>query len=213
MSVVLVIAGLDKTLTLGAYGLTQFVSGSAHYVADAQALVFVSLMFSAVVRSGGRLVRLGSAVLLLANTSLALSSGTWAVYLPFALVLVVLVVRFSLGLRRPLVDAGTILAMGISSAGLNAMLPEHPISIAFGRGATIDAQVRAASEYGGFTHRLRFWDQTFDIALTHPLGAGSGSYRPSFTRIRSTPWFGRQVLTTTKPKRWQLAGGLAFSYS
>lgn len=176
-AVVLLMFGLERTLLLSAFGLTQFMSGSTHYVAGAQALVLVPLSFSSVVRPGNRWTRIVYAVLLFASLFLAMSSGARAVYLPLALLLAALVARHLMEKRRPILVFGTLAWLAVGIAGVDAAIPQHPVALALGRGATVEAQLRSSTEYGGFAQRVRFWDQTFDIALAHPLGAGTGSYQ------------------------------------
>ena len=166
---------LDAVL-LNEFGLELFLSGSIHYVAGSFGLALFPLIFAVAVRVRRTTTACALAVLVGLALFGALASGARAVYLPLSLVVVIVLARLttsSVGLRRlALVSALTACA----AVGLDTLLPSHPIRTALRIKASVEAQVAAASEEGAFSNRLRMWDQTLDIALKHPLGAGTGSY-------------------------------------
>lgn len=176
-SVLLLGVGIERTLVLGAFGLTQYISGSIHYVAGAQALAVIPVAFAGVVRTRKSWSRAAFAVSLLASTFLALSSGSRAVYLPLTIIMLTLTVRLSIELKRPTLVLGTVVGLAVIVGCVNVLLPWRPISAAFGQGVTLEVQTYSVSEYGGVTQRLRLWDQTLDIARAHPFGSGTGSYQ------------------------------------
>lgn len=186
-SVVLLLLGLERTLVLSSFGIAQLVSGSIHYVAGAQAIVLVPLSLSVLVRPGKRHARIACGVLLLLSVYLALMSGSRAVYLPLAGVLLILGIRHLVERRNITLVVGTYVLLMGGVVSLDAMIPVHPVAAALGSGVSAEAQARAVSESGPFAQRLRFWDQTLDIALAHPLGAGTGSYQAVIHNYQKYP--------------------------
>lgn len=177
VAAIVVVSGLVDQLLLNAYGLQQYFSGSIHYVAGAQALVLVPI--AAV--SAFRAKHFSSLVAWIILTTVALYSvlisGARAAYLPLLVIMVLMAGRFPWRSDRSYRRVAIILvSMVLGIAALEGIQPSRPLATALGRKASAEAQVTGTSEYGVFTQRLRFIDQTFSIALTHPFGAGNGSY-------------------------------------
>lgn len=177
VSVLLLAYGLERSLILNFFGLQSYLSGSIHYMAGAQALALVPLAFAFMFRTKPLWQRGLFALLLLASTYLAMISGARAVYLPLALIVALLVGRLILSGKRWFPVLGAVAVLAVSLVALDYALPTQPMMMAIGRKASVAAQVEGAGEQGVFSNRLRFWDQTLDIALAHPLGAGNGSYQ------------------------------------
>ncbi|GIW34682.1 O-antigen ligase family protein [Meiothermus sp.] len=176
--------GLLTTLALAWSGLVMYFSGSAHYVAGAQALVLVPLAMVWMFRSRWPLL---GGLLLTGALYLALMSGSRAVYLPLLLILVLLLYR----LWREQISAPRILA-GLGTVGLvifaiDTALPFHPIQTALGTRASIEQQLSDATTEGSFGSRLQMWQQTLNIALQEPLGTGNGSFRDVLAAYQQYP--------------------------
>lgn len=174
----LVAAGdsLFDMLSLNAFGFVQFVSGSVHYEGGARLLAIVPLGLVAALRSRTTAHAVGWSTLGAVALFGTLASGARAVYLPLILILIVIVARAwieSVPVRRAVTVA---LAVPLIVIALEAVQPWRPLTLALGTKASLERQASSAGERGEFTQRLRFWDQTLDIALANPLGAGSGSY-------------------------------------
>ena len=163
-------------LSLNAFGLEQYLSGSVHYVGGALLLPLVPLSLVGGLR--GKRVWQVVAWSILAGVALygALASGARAVYLPLALVVIVAGIRVAME-RVPLRNlAITVLGVSVVVVGLESAQPWHPVMTALGAKASLGTQVESSGERGAFSQRLRFWDQALDIALANPLGAGNGSF-------------------------------------
>ncbi|MDX2007814.1 MAG: O-antigen ligase family protein [Meiothermus sp.] len=176
---------LFTTLSLGAFGLALYFSGSAHYVAGAQALTLLPVLFrSALERSRWQLT-LGLG--LVATVYLALLSGARAVYLPLLVVGVLLAWRLWQE-RTPLprLVAGFV---GVAAAVvlLDTALPFHPVQAALLPKTAVAKQVSDTSSEGSFGSRLQMWGQTIDIALQAPLGTGNGSFRDVMAAYQQYP--------------------------
>ena len=177
-AVVAVLGGnaLIDMLSLNAFGLEQYISGSVHYVGGAMLLALVPLALAGALRA----TRLWQVAAWTVPAGLALygavASGARAVYLPLALVAVVAVVR-ALAERVPFRNVAiTVLGAAVVVVCLEAVQPWRPLATALNQKATLESQVDATGDHGSFRQRLRYWDQTLDIALANPLGAGNGSY-------------------------------------
>ncbi len=170
--------GLFDQIVLNAFSLQQFVSGSVHYVAGAQALVLVPLLFAQAYRVRQPALRILLAVAAGLSTYSALISGARAVYLPLAIVFALGALRFPWHARlNSLRRLGIILSVALTTiVMLEAIQPSRPMITALGIKASAEAQSEASGQYGVFSQRLRFIDQAFSIAVEHPFGTGIGSY-------------------------------------
>jgi O-antigen ligase len=187
----LLVAGLEQTLPLDIFGLTHYFSGSIHYVAGAQGLLFLPICFAQSVRRQGYLARglylLGAGLALF----LTLNSGSRAVYLPFALLLIPLLWRSWKSSSGPL---GALAGLAIPVAvvlTVNLALPGNPLQRAIGIRAVATATavtggappaesgggVAAAREEDGVRSRLRMWGQAVSIGMERPFGTGAATFR------------------------------------
>lgn len=177
VNILLLGSGLFSSLALNAFNLQTYLSGSVHYVMGAQALVVLPLAYAYFFRVEAPWQRLGLALLLIASAYGAMISGARAVYLPLILVLGAAALRLVVTGRRWYLVAGSLVILGAVLFGLDRVMPNQPMATALGTKATPEVQAEAAASHGVFTQRLRFWDQTFAIALDRPLGSGTGSYQ------------------------------------
>ena len=107
--------------------------------------------------------------------------------MPLVLVLVLLawrLVRERVSRRRLI--AGLV-AMTVVLVTVDALIPFHPGAAALGVKASTEAQVAAVSTAGGFTQRLRFWDQGLTMAVEHPFGVGLGGFRGTIHAFQRFP--------------------------
>jgi len=188
VSVAVLSDGAFSVLALASVGLSDYTSGSINYVVGALALAVVPVL---VAKGMGAKDWIWTALWGVAGSTvvyLALASGSRAVYLPLALVVLAIFARvandrsYRLS-RAALLAASTVLGV----VALEVVLPGGPLASAFGLKLTVGAQVGAAGEYGAFSQRLRFWDQTLEIARAHPLGSGLGSYQAVIHAFQKYP--------------------------
>ena len=185
LSVLLLGYNLFTTLSLSAFGLAQYFSGSAHYVAGAQALPLIPWLFRSVLFRSSWQITLGLG--LLAMVYLALISGARAVYLPLLAIAVLLVWRLWLE-KTPLwrVAAG-FAGLALALVLLDFAIPFHPAQSAILPRTAIAKQIADTSSEGSFGSRLQMWDQTLDIAVAEPLGTGNGSFRDVVAAYQQYP--------------------------
>ena len=177
LNAVLLVYGLDRAILLNIFDLQLYVSGGHHYVAGAQALLLVPLSLTFLSRESKPALKVLLGLLFVASLYLALISGSRAVYLPLILVFGLTVGRLLVeGVRWYSISATLAVTAGILLVA-DGMIPNSPMLTALGGRATVEAQVASASDGGAFTSRLRYWDQTFDMALDYPFGTGAGSYQ------------------------------------
>src|SRR5690606_12224109 len=126
--------GLFDQIVLNAFGLQQFVSGSVHYVAGAQALVLVPLLFAQAYRVRQPALRILLAVAAGLSTYSALISGARAVYLPLAVVFALGALRFTRRARlTSLRRLGIVLFVALTTiVVLEAIQPSRPMITALG---------------------------------------------------------------------------------
>lgn len=185
--VYLLLQALFSAWSLNHFGLVSYVSGSVHYLLGAKALVVLApaLTGFAVTRRTWLVVPLWTLATLAAYG--ALMSGSRGVYLPLAIVLVLACLRL---VRRPgrrrRALAGIAL-MAVAIVAVDAALPSHPVATAFERKASLGAQQAAVQASGGFTQRLRFWDQGLGMAVARPLGVGAGGFRSTINAFQRFP--------------------------
>ncbi|MEX2535729.1 MAG: O-antigen ligase family protein [Trueperaceae bacterium] len=187
LNIALLLYGLQMTLALNLFDLQSYLSGSVHYVAGAQSLLLVPLAVVALVKSRLGWAAAGWCLLAFASLYLALISGARAVYLPLVIVLVLTVVRliWSGVDRKRLLVATVVLTPMIY--GFDYVFPNEPMMTALGKKATVEAQVSASTDQGGFSNRFRLWDQTLGVVLDRPLGAGVGSYQATAHAYQKYP--------------------------
>lgn len=177
LNLVLLGNGLLNALALNAFGLQRYLSGSIHYVLGAQALVVLPLALGFWFRTDRLVTRLGLTTLLVLSSYAALISGSRAVYLPLTIILVLGTYRLIREGHRWYAVLGLLAAVaGVLVIGDRSM-PGQPLATALGSKGTVAVQVEATGSHGVATQRLRFWDQTFAIALDRPMGSGTGSYQ------------------------------------
>lgn len=179
LAIALLLTGVADSLSLNMFGLEMYISGSIHYVAGAQALTIVPISLWYLLRPGSYsvLVRLSMGILVILSTYMALASGARAVYLPFLISIAAFVIRFMVTVRAakwlaPL----TLVALALVLSLVDSFVTNQPIGTALGVKGSVSAQVEATGDSGVFTQRLRFWEQTVDMAVANPLGTGNGSY-------------------------------------
>lgn len=164
---------LFSAVSLASFGLSTFFSGSLHYVLGAQALVIIPPLLYAAFKSRWQLV---ASIALAVALYAALISGARAVYLPLLLLLPLAV----LGLWRervPLWRLGAVLgAVALLVWGFNAASQNPNLQSATNK-LSLQAQTSSFSAQGAFTTRLQMWEQTWQMALKHPLGTGNASFR------------------------------------
>lgn len=176
LSVALLAAGLETALSLSVFGSAAYVSGSVHYIVGAQALAVVPLAFRWLFNGAMLTLRVGSGLLLLVSTYAVLMSGARAVYLPFVLVTMAMVVRASAGSKAKWLPATVVVITLLVTMGVDQVVPGSPVQTALGTKAVPGVQAEGLSEHGVFSQRLRLWEQTVSMAVGHPLGTGAGTY-------------------------------------
>jgi O-antigen ligase len=185
LNLALLADGLYSAFSLSAFGMAMLFSGSIHYVMGAQALVLVPMALGWLRRSG-RWAWL-SGVLLIVAVFAALSSGARAVYVP-------LVIALALGAWRLWREGIGLVRLAVGSAALivtvvvlDTVLPFHPVREALGGKVSLSKQASDFNAEGSFTSRLQMWDQTLSIAVSHPLGTGTGSFRDTLPAFMKYP--------------------------
>jgi len=184
---VLVVHGLLDALSLNAFDLQSYLSGSVHYRLGQTALVAIPVAVAGFVRSHRRWLALVFLMLATTATFAALISGSRGVYVPLAAVVIVASLRLT---RSPASRRRTIvglLAMAAVIAVADRALPFHPVSEALSAKASIHAQRAAVATAGSFTDRLRFWDQGLGMALRRPFGVGLGGFRSTVHAYQRFP--------------------------
>ncbi|MCS7069196.1 MAG: O-antigen ligase family protein [Meiothermus sp.] len=175
--------GLLTTLTLAWSGLVMYFSGSAHYVAGAQALVLLPLGMVWMFRGWPLL----AGILLTGALYMALMSAARAVYLPLGAMAFLLVWRLwreGVAPWRLGVGLGAVL---LAVIGIDSLLPFSPIESALGLKASLARQTQDLAAEGSFGSRLQMWAQTLHIALEAPFGTGNGSFRDVLAAYQQYP--------------------------
>jgi O-antigen ligase len=178
---------MQNALALNAFGLQHYLSGSVHYRLGAKALALVPVALAGFARGRPRWLALPWWLLATVATYGAVISGSRGVYVPLVLIFVLLAARLfrDRSTRRRLI-AGLV-AMAVLLVTVDALIPFHPGAEALGAKASTEAQVAAVSTAGGFTQRLRFWDQGLTMAVEHPFGVGLGSFRGTIHAFQRFP--------------------------
>ena len=193
--------GVFSTVSLQMVGVSQYFSGSVNYLTGAVALVVLPWMLVTAVRAERWLVRSSAAVLAGFAAYAALSSGARAVYLPLLMMLPLVCGRLATRRVSALRTIGVALALGAMVLIGNVAVPGHPITSALGLKAKATAAVLAAPEgttgtvsttaprgdENGVASRLKMWDQTVRIGLSHPFGTGFGSFRDTIVAFQRFP--------------------------
>lgn len=201
----LVLVGLERTLLLDVFNLTHYFSGSAHYLAGAQALLFIPFCLDAAVRNGRWAVRTAATLGAAACLLLILNSGARAVYWPAIIVIGVTLIRILLTSER----RGALLAISAAvltvALAVAAVLPGPTVWVPLGmKAVTLDqrqadpaggegaaaAVSPTVGEEGGIGSRLKMWDQALRIGFSHPLGTGTGSFRNTIHSFQRHPSVG-----------------------
>ncbi len=183
LNLVLLLDGMYSAFSLSAFGMAMLFSGSIHYVMGAQSLVLVPMALDWL-RRPSRWAWLAG-VLLVVTVFAALSSGARAVYVPLVIALALGAWRLwreGIGLVR--LAAGAI-ALVVAVILFDAALPFHPVREALGGKASLSRQTSDFNAEGSFTSRFQMWDQTISMAVSHPMGTGTGSFRdvlPAFVK-------------------------------
>jgi O-antigen ligase len=199
----LLLIGLERTLLLDLFNLAHYFSGSAHYLAGAQGLLFVPFCLSAAVGSRRKGLRMAATLGAGACLLLILNSGARAVYWPAIAVLALTVLRLLAGSeRRGRVVLASAAALALAF-GFAAVFPGPTVWVPLGMKAlTLEARpdadgdgaaavpAGAVSEEGGIRSRLKMWDQAIRIGLEHPLGTGTGSFRNTIHAFQRYPLVG-----------------------
>lgn len=190
INIALLWLGLEQTLLLDVFGLTQHFSGSIHYVAGAQGLLFLPVCLYLAIKSNYRLSRLlyllGAGLALF----LALNSGARAVYLPLLLIgpfLLWRVLRASSD--KPLILQAVMVPLAVALA-VSAMVhrsPMPPTLVVRALPATVSALREPPAPTtdadgtpqveDGLRSRVKMWEQAIHIGLERPLGTGAGTFR------------------------------------
>lgn len=164
---------LFTNLSLGAFGMSQYFSGSSFYTGGEAALTLIPPLFAQTVERKSLLAGLGLVLALVA----ALISGSRAVELSLLIILALALWR----LRQEGIPGWRLLLVTLSLAALltaaDTLIPFHPIRQTLIHKDNLGAQVRAFQSAGSFSSRWEMWLQTFRIGLTHPLGLGGGTFR------------------------------------
>lgn len=200
----LVLIGLERTLLLDLFNLSHYFSGSAHYLAGAQALLFIPFCFKTAVASEKWAIRLAATLAAAACLVLILNSGARAVYWPAIGVLVVTLLRIVVTTGER-VWAFTAPAVALTAAlSFAAVLPGPTVWVPLGMKAVAldvradaspeseapESSTSAVSEEGGIGSRLKMWDQAIRIGVDHPLGTGTGSFRNTIHAFQRYPLVG-----------------------
>jgi O-antigen ligase len=204
VNVWLLAVGLERTLLLDVFDLAHYFSGSAHYLAGAQGLLFLPFCLSGAVSSSRWPNRLAATLAAAACMLLILNSGARAVYLPAALVLPAVVLRLALtkGHRVRAIGiptAALALVLGFAVAlpgptvwrplGMKALAANTEV-VALDRAGPAVNEPPAVTEEGGIGSRLKMWNQALHIGLSHPLGTGAGSFRDTIHAFQRYPLIG-----------------------
>ena len=203
-------SGLLTTLSLQITGLTQYFSGSAHYLTGAAALLVLPIALGAAVQGRSRVLLAVASVAAGVALFAALSSGSRAVYLPLALVLGATVVRVCAGRRKASRLAIALAAAAALTIVGDVTVPGHPVLTALqiktqatrdqlvktgpsrdlagaGEGSAFRPTPARPSIEGAIASRLAMWRQTARIGLRHPLGVGAGSFRDTIQGFQIYP--------------------------
>jgi O-antigen ligase len=201
----LLLFGLERTLLLDIFRLTEYFSGSTHYLAGAQGLLFLPLCLSTATRSTKWPNRIAATLAAAACLLLVLNSGARSVYLPALLVVPLTVLRLALpGAQRLRALAVPVVALSLVSL-LAVVLPGPTVSVPLRvKGVDASTQVRTqvqdfapsagtsdrVVEEGGIASRLKMWEQTLHIGIDNPWGTGAGSFRNVVHAFQEFPLIG-----------------------
>lgn len=176
---------LFSSLSLNFFGIAQYFSGSIHYLTGAQSLILIPFFWIYALRTSrwAWLAGLGLGLSVYA----VLLSGARAVYLPFVLVILLLVIRSWWATRQTMRIAGIITAISLGILGLNTLLPGNFLADAIGSKTSLERQTSDFQAAGSFGSRLQMWKQTLDIALKRPQGTGNGSFRDTLAAYQEFP--------------------------
>lgn len=179
--------GLLNALSMNAFGLQTYLSGSVHYRLGQMALVLVPVAMAGYATSSRRWALFPWWALATLASFAALISGSRGVYVPFAALVAAAAVRLA---RNPRSRRRAVLGLAVTAALIVAAdraIPFHPVSEALSAKASIRSQRAAVGSSGNFTNRLRFWEEGLDTALSRPLGVGLGGYRSTVHAYQRFP--------------------------
>ncbi len=201
--------GVWSGLSLQLFGMAQYFSGSIGYLTGAVALALLPWAFQRGTTSSSLPGRVWGWLVSAIAAYAALSSGSRAVYLAFAVVALAMIIRTLLQGRMVGRTALTVAVVALAVGGANVAVPGRPITTALGLKAR--ASVAALSAQGpepgtgaavadhsvsspgprrdenAIASRLKMWDQTLRIGLTHPFGTGLGSFRGTIAGFQRYP--------------------------
>lgn len=202
----LLFAGLERTLLLDLFSLTEYFSGSAHYLAGAQALLFLPLCLSTATLSTRWPNRIVATLASAACLLLILNSGARSVYLPALVVIPLSVLRLALpqgkrlrAIAIPSMALALVLALAVVLPGPTVMVPLQAKAVDVNAEILMPAHEEAPAvaaapvgvvEEGGIASRLKMWEQTLHIGLSNPLGTGAGSFRNTIHAFQEHPLIG-----------------------
>lgn len=206
LNTALLFVGLERTLLLDLFNLTQYFSGSVHYLAGAQALLFLPLCLSTAVRSARSPNRIVATLVAAACLLLILNSGARSVYLPALLVIPTTVLRLAWprmqrlkAVAVPVVALGMVLALSAVLPGPTVVVPlsvkaveanAEVLTRERSETATGVESMNTVAEEGGIGSRLKMWEQTLNIGLRNPLGTGAGSFQNTVHAFQEYPLIG-----------------------
>lgn len=185
-STAVLLHGLENALTLNAFGLEAYRSGSIHYLTGAVALVVLAPAVAVFAGTPKRWLAVAAWALATVAAFAAFIAGSRGVMLPLAVIVVALGVRLARRGRRRRLLVGALLAV-VMIAGADRLIPFHPVATALYHKESIASQAKAVSQAGAFTDRLRFWDQGLGMAVEHPLGVGFGGFRSTIHAFQRFP--------------------------
>jgi O-antigen ligase len=164
-----------NALVLSSYAAPMYFSGSLHYVLGAQGLLLAAVLFAYLHQKPkwGLLASIG----LLASLYAVLMSSARAAYVPFVLIVVLLLWRLWQEGTRPLKLLVSLTAFIAALLVLDFALPFSPIQSALSSKASISQKTPEFSTQGSFGSRLQMWEQTLGIAFKHPFGTGNMSFK------------------------------------
>lgn len=177
--VLLSLDGYLNVVALASFGMQSYLSGSIGYVAGAIGAATAVLGVAIAARVGtigvGRVL---AAICGVVGLTLALASGSRAVYLGLATG-IVLVLGRQVFVRQW--STLRLTGLAIVSILVVVLMLEHiggytVITPAWQAKATVDQTVAAVESHGILTQRLRFWHQGLNTALEYPFGTGIGTY-------------------------------------
>lgn len=201
--------GVWSDLSLQLFGMTQYFSGSVEYLAGAVALLLFPWAFNVGTTQRWMPGRFGGLLVASLGAFAALASGSRGVYLAFMFVALVTIGRSVLRPHKVGATFTSIAVVALVVIVSNAAIPGSPIASAVGiktkasvaalapglSGSSTGTNASSAGEprvqghgdENAISSRLKMWDQTLWIGLSHPLGTGLGSFRGTIASFQRYP--------------------------